>query len=89
MLFGCAVVIYAIFVIRPWAQESAAGWELLVQIAAVLTAGLALFALFVPGRPESQGSRQEQVRDRVREQPDPLTPPGARRPSGRTTRRAR
>lgn len=89
MLFGCAVCVYALFVIRPWAQEPAAGWELLVQIAAVLTAGLALFALFVPGRPESQGSRQEQVRDRVREQPDPLTPPGARRPSGRTTRRAR
>lgn len=89
MLLGCAACVYALFVIRPWTEEPAAGWELLVQIAAVLTAGLALFALFVPGRPESQGSRQEQVRDRVREQPDPLTPSGARRPSGRTTRRAR
>lgn len=64
VLFGCAVVIYAIFVIRPWAQEPAAGWELLVQIAAVLTAGLALFALFVPAAPRGMARREESARER-------------------------
>lgn len=63
-LLACAVVICTLFVIRPWAQEPAAGWELLVQIAAVLTAGLALFGLFVPAAPRCQASREESDRKR-------------------------
>lgn len=64
VLFGCAVCVYALFVIRPWAQEPAAGWELLVQIAAVLTAGLALFALLVPGAPRGMARHEESARER-------------------------
>ncbi|QIN29890.1 hypothetical protein [Brevibacterium luteolum] len=64
VLLGCAACVYALFVIRPWAQEPAAGWELLVQIAAVLTAGLALFALFVPAAPRGMARREESARER-------------------------
>ncbi|MBM7530193.1 hypothetical protein [Brevibacterium luteolum] len=63
-LLACAVVICTLFVIRPWAQEPAAGWELLVQIAAVLTAGLALFGLFVPAAPGGRARREGPGRER-------------------------
>ena len=63
-LLACAGVICTLFVIRPWAQEPAAGWELLVQIAAVLTAGLALFGLFVPAAPGGRARREGPGRER-------------------------
>lgn len=63
-LLACAVVICTLFVIRPWAQEPAAGWELLVQIAAVLIAGLALFGLFVPAAPGGRARRECPGRER-------------------------
>ncbi|MCT1656503.1 hypothetical protein [Brevibacterium luteolum] len=63
-LLGCAVITCALFVIRPWSSQPAAGWELLVQIAAVLTAGLTLFGLFVPAAPRCQASREESDRKR-------------------------
>ncbi|MGJ7540364.1 hypothetical protein ACSFCK_08850 [Brevibacterium luteolum] len=59
VVLGCAVAVYALFVIRPWTEEPAAGWELLVQIAAVLTAGLSLFGLFVPAAPRRMAGREE------------------------------
>lgn len=63
-LLVCAVVICALFVIRPWSSQPAAGWELLVQIAAVLTAGLTLFGLCVPAALRAKASRDESASER-------------------------
>lgn len=63
-LLACAIVVYALFVIRPWSSQPAAGWEMLVQIAAVLTAGLALFGLIVPAAPGRKTGREESAGER-------------------------
>lgn len=63
-LLVCAVVICGLFVIRPWSSQPAAGWELLVQIAAVLTAGLTLFGLCVPAALRCKASCKESDRER-------------------------